>query len=179
MTRRQAKLPIAHRIIAAGCVVLWLAGVSACNLEALFCCPSHEGETAAPEDHEHSRDTKVAVAGTDHEHDADADHSHHVEAHHSEDADGHSSDSHKHESKEGPCCSTLKAVAQTAKPAILGKPAIFDHIPSFVVPLETHAVSPAHWMDPLNLPATCWDRVISPEVCLGPAFQSNAPPAFG
>ena len=74
MTRRQTKLPLALRIIAAGCVVVWLAGVSACNLEALFCCPSHDSETAAHEDHEHSHDTQDAVASTHHEHDADADH---------------------------------------------------------------------------------------------------------
>ena len=176
MTRRQAKLPIAHRIIAAGCVVLWLAGVSACNLEALFCCPSHEGETAAPEDHEHSRDTKVAVAGTDHEHDADADHSHHVEAHHSEDADGHSSDSHKHESKEGPCCSTLKAVVPTAKAVVFNKQAF--HPTAFLcVLLETHAASLALLENPPNRQAKPRDSVFSPEVCTGLANRSHAPPA--
>ena len=95
MTHRQTKLPLALRIIAAGCVVLWLAGVSACNLEALFCCPSHDSETAAHEDHKHSHDTQDAVAGTHPEHDVDADqsHKHNAEAHHSEDAEGHAPDS--------------------------------------------------------------------------------------
>ena len=107
MTHRQQKLPPALRIVAAGCVVVWLAGVSACNLEALLCCPSHDSETALHEGHEHSHDTKDAVAGTNHAHGTDAEHSHHAEAHHSEDAAGHPPDSPKHESKEGSCCSTL------------------------------------------------------------------------
>ncbi len=171
MTHCQAKLPLIPRIIAAGCIVIWVAVVSACDLEALFCCDSHGSEAVAHADQEHSHDTKGSAAQTNGPHETDA--------HHSGDTDGHSHDSSVPGGKDGPCCSTLKAVAQTAKPAILGKPAIFDHIPSFVVPLETHAVLPVHRMDLLILPATCWDRIISPEVCLGPAFQSNAPPVFG
>lgn len=171
MIKRQAKLPLISQIIAAGCIVVWVASVSACDLEALFCCDSHGSEAVAVAhaDQEHSHDTEHA--GTNDPHDADA--------HHSDETDGHSHDSPVPGSKEGPCCSSLKAVAQTTKPVVWGKAAIFDYIPSFGVPLETHAVSPAHWMNPSNLPAACWDRVISPEVCLGPAFRSNAPPAFG
>ena len=157
--------------MATGCIVIWVAGVSACDLEALFCCESQGNETVMHADQQHSQDTKDAATDPNDPHETDA--------HHSGDTDGHAHDSPVPDSKEGPCCSTLKTVAQTAKPAILGKPAIFDHIPSFVVPLEKHVASRAHGMIPLNLPATCWDRVISAEVCLGPAFQSNAPPAFG
>ena len=64
MTHRQPKLPLALRIIAAGCVALWLAGVSACNLEALFCHDSHGNEAVAHTDerhshHEHAAETKA------------------------------------------------------------------------------------------------------------------------
>lgn len=171
MTSRQTKLSLASRIMAAGCIVIWVAGVSVCDLRVLICCESQGSESVAHADQQHSHDTKDAAA--------DPNDLHETDAHHSGETDSHSHDTPLPGSKEGPCCSTLKAVAQTAKPAILGKPAIFDHIPSFVVPLEKHADSRAHGMIPLNLPATCWDRVISAEVCLGPAFQSNAPPAFG
>ena len=160
MTGRQPKLPLALRIIAAGCVVLWLGSVSACNLEALHCCPSHGSETAAHEDHEHSHDAQdaVAVAGTHHEHDADADHSHHAEAHHSEDAEGHSHDSHRHESKEGSCCSTLKAVVPTAKAIVFNKQA-FHPISFLCVLLETHAASLALSENPPNRQAKPRDWV--------------------
>jgi hypothetical protein len=176
MTRRQPKLPLALRIIAAGCVVLWLAGVSACNLEALFCCPSHDSETAAHENHEHSQDTKDAVAGTTHERDADADHSLNAEAHHPHDADGHSPDSNKHESKEGSsCCSTLKAVVPAAKVIVFNKPA-FHPIPFLCVLLETHAASLDLAENPLNRQAKPRDWVFTHEVCTAPANRAHAPP---
>ena len=177
MTRRQTKLPLALRIIAAGCVVLWLAGVSACNLEALFCCPSHGSEAAAHEDHEHSQDTQDAVAGTNHAHDADADHSHNAEAHHSEDAESHAPDSHKHESKEGSCCSTLKAVVPTAKAIVFNKQT-FHPTPFLFVLLETHAASLVLSENSPNRQAKPRDWVFTPVVCLGPAHRSLAPPAF-
>ena len=175
MTHRQPKLPLALRIIAAGCVVLWLAGVSACNLEALFCCDSHGGETAAHEHHEHSHDTKDAVAGAEHSHDANARHSHNAEAHHSHDAEGHSHGSHKHNSKEGSCCSTLKAVVQTANPVVFSK-LDFHPIPFLCVLLETHAASLSLSETPPNRQAKPRDGVFTPEVCLGPAHLSLAPP---
>ena len=166
MTHRQPQLPLARRIIAAGCVALWLAGVSACNLEALFCCPSHDSETAAHEDHEHSKD---AVADTTYEHDANA---------HSQDAAGHPHDSNKHESKEGSaCCSTLKAVVPTAKAIVFNKPA-FHPIPLLCVLLETHATSLALSEIPPNRQAKPRERVFAQEVCNAPANRAHAPPAF-
>ena len=57
MTRRQTKLPFTRRVIAAWCVVLWLAGISACNLKALIGCASH-GDAAPAQHHgEHFHDT--------------------------------------------------------------------------------------------------------------------------
>ena len=168
MTYRRPKVPFASRIIAAGCVAIWLAGVSACNLGALFCCDSHGGETVAHADPEHSHDTKDADAGTSHAHDADV--------HHSGDADGRSHDSHKHDSKEGSCCSTLIAVVQTAAPVVLSTPGV--HSISLLCGLvETHAASLAVSENPPNRHANSCDRVFTPKVCLGPAHRSLAPPA--
>ena len=166
MTHRRTKLPLVPRIIAAGCVLVWLTGISACNLEALTCCDSHGNETKAHSDHENSEDATDADAGSNHAHDAD-----------SPETDGHSHDSHKHDSKEGSCCSTLKAVVQTAKPVVFAKPV--PHFNSlFCVLLETHAALPALSDNVPSRQPKDGDWVFTPEVCLGPAHRSLAPPAI-
>ena len=81
-------------------------------------------------------------------------------------------------SKEGSCCSSLKAVVQTSTSAVYGKPALLP-VPFLYVPIETHAASLALLQSPPNQRAISCDRVLVPEVCLGPAFQSNAPPDLG
>ena len=161
MTHRQPKLPLALRIIAAGCVVLWLAGVSACALETLFCCDSHGNEAVAPTDKRHSHREHGAAA----------------KAHPSHDAEGHSDGSHNHKSREDSCCSTLKAVVETAKPVVFSRLA-FHPIPSLCVLLETHTASLALSKNPPNRQAKSRDWVFTPEVCLGPAFRSLAPPSL-
>ena len=165
MTRRQTKLPLALRIIAAGCVVLWLAGVSACSLEALFCCDSHDEKAIEHADHEHSYDAELADAEA---HDAEPVHSH--------GAEGKSQGSHKRESKERSCCSTLKAVVPTAKAIVFDKQA-FHPTPFLCVLLETHAASLALSEHPPTRQAKPHDWVFTPEVCLGPAHRSLAPPS--
>ncbi len=167
MTYRQAKLPVSRRILAVGCIAIWVAGVSACDLEALFCCDSHGSEAVAHADQEHSHDTEHA--GTNDPHDA--------VAHHSDDADGHSHDSPMPDSKEGSCCSSLRAVAQTSASVAFGKPAL-QAISFLCVPIEVHTISLALLEGHPNRHAISCDQVIMPEVCLGPAFQSNAPPAL-
>lgn len=168
MTHRQAKLPLTRRILAVGCIAIWVAGVSACDLEALFCCDSHGSEAVAHADQEHSHDTEHA--GTNDPHDADA--------HHSGEADSHSHDSPMPGSREGSCCCSLKAVAQTSTSVVASKPALQPF--SFLcVPLETHATSLALLQSPPNRHAISCDRVFTPEVCLGSAFHSNAPPVIG
>ena len=57
-------------------------------------------------------------------------------------ANGHSHGSHKHDPKEGSCCSTLKAVVQTAKPMVVSQP-VLPANPWLCVLLETYAASPA------------------------------------
>jgi hypothetical protein len=46
------------------------------------------------------------------------------------------------------------------------------------VPIEVHTISLALLEGHPNRHAISCDQVIMPEVCLGPAFQSNAPPAL-
>ena len=103
MTRRQPKRPFAFRIIAVGCVVLWLAAVSACNLEAFLGCDSHGNAAAAHNHDEHPQDMAAANAQA-HPANTDAHRSDDTETHHAPDAEG---DSHEHDGKEDSCCSTL------------------------------------------------------------------------
>jgi hypothetical protein len=170
MTHRPPKLPLASRIIAAACVVIWMAGVSVCDLESLFCCESQGGETAEHADQQHSHDTEHAVADTNEPHNAGD--------HHSGETEGHSHDSPVPDGKEGSCCSTLKAVAQTSTSAVFSKPAPLP-ISFLYVPVETHSAALALLQSPPNRCVKNCDRILTPEVCLGPAFQSNAPPALG
>lgn len=170
MTHRQPKLSLASRIMAAGCIVIWAAGVSACNVEVLFCCDAHGSETVAHADREHLHDTKDAGAGTNDPHD--------VAAHHSREADGHSHDSPMPGSREGSCCcSTLKAVILTSNPVVFSQPAS-QTTPLFLVLAETHSATAALSRNPSNSHAKCWDWIFTPEVCLGPAHRSLAPPVF-
>lgn len=168
MTHRRAKLPLARRILAVGCIAIWVTGVSVCNLEALFCCDSHGREAVAHADLEHSHDP--GQPGTNDPHDA--------VAHHSGEADGNSHDSPEPGSKEGSCCSSLKSVAQASTSGAFVKPAL-QPISFLCVPIEVHAISLALLKGHPNRHAISCDRRVMPEVCLGPAFQSNAPPAFG
>jgi len=168
MKHRVAKLPLISRIIAAGCIAIWVASVSACDLEALFCCDSHGREADAHADLERLHDTEHA--GTNDPHDADA--------HHSGEADGHSHDSPVPGGKGGSCCSSLKAVAQTSTSVALGKPAL-QPISFLCEPIELHALSLTLLEGPQNRHALSCDRVFTPEVCLGSAFHSSAPPVFG
>ena len=168
MKHRLTKLPLASRIIAAGCIAIWMAGVSACDLQSLFCCESQGSEAIACAGQEHSHDAEHAVADTDAPHDAGV--------HHSGEADRHSHDSPM-PSRDGSCCSSLKAVAQTSTSVALVKPAL-QPIPFLCAPIEVRAVELALVEGPPDRHSIGCARVMSPEVCLGPAFQSNAPPAF-
>ena len=164
MPRRQTKLPFTRRIIAAGCVVLWLAGVSACNLEALIGCASHGDAAPAHHHGEHSYDTQ-------------AHHSEGAGTHHSPGAEGDSQDSPGHGGKNGSCCATLHAVAQSAKAVVFNKP-VSRPIAFLCIPCETPVASPALSQNHPNHRAKPCDWDFTPKVCLGPAHRGIAPPSF-
>ena len=176
MTHRQPKLPLALRIIAAGCVVLWLAGVSACSLESLLCCDSHANEAVAHADQGRSQDAEPADGEAHHAHGADV-HSQDAEAHHSLDAEAHSHGSHKHDGKEGSCCSTLKAIVHTAKPIVLTKPAL-PSVAFLCVLLEARIAARNAPGKASERPPPSGEWVLTPEVCIGPANRAHAPPVF-
>ena len=165
MASRQPKITLPFRIIAAGCVVFWLAGVSACNLESLVCCEFHGKEEVALADKPHSH----------REHDAhdQAHRVHAAAAPHSHGAQGHSQGSHKHESKEYSCCSTLTAVVQTAQATVFGKSA-FQPGPALSALLEMRAPALVVSKNPPYRQSNRRDWVFTPVVCLGPAHRSLA-----
>ena len=66
---------------------------------------------------------------------------------------------------------------ETAEPVVFNKSAPLP-ISLFAVLLETHAALPALSDNPPNRHAQNGDWVFTPEVCLGPAHRSLAPPAF-
>ncbi len=173
MTHCQPNLPLGLRIIAAGCIAVWLTAVSACSLEAVFCCDSHEHEHEAVTHAEHqpARDSEPAEVEAHHAEALSDD----AEAHHSHDSERHSHGPHKHDREDGSCCTTLKANVQTSKPFFINKP-VFHPIPFLCVLPETRTAA-LGFSDkaPSRQPKTR-DWVLTPEVCTGPANRSHAPP---
>jgi hypothetical protein len=176
MTHRQPKLPLALRIIAAGCIVLWLAGVSACSLEALVGCESHQHASAAHSDHADSHDVAAADSEGHHEHDR-AHHSDDAEHHRAADGEGDSHGSHKHDGKEGSCCSTLKAVVQSAKSITIPKQ-ILQPLALLCVLIDARTFVLDARDTASDRPPWRGEWVFTPEVCTGPANRSHAPPSL-
>lgn len=175
VTRREPKLPLALRIVAAGCAVLWLAGVTACNLEALLGCDSHGDGAAAHKHGEHSHEMAVADTQGRRAPDSDAHHSDEAEAHHAPNSEGDSHGSHKHDGKKGSCCSTLKAVVQSAKSITIPKQ-ILQPLSLLCVLLDGCRPAPDTRDTTSDRPSWRGEWVFTPEVCTGPANRSHAPP---
>ena len=150
------------RIVAAGCIVIWLMATSYCSIEHLCCGDDH-----------------VHAEAADH-HDADS--SHEAEAaEHADDAVGHdagppSGDSHRHDGAEGSCCSTLTATAQNAQPFVIAKPALLS-LNLLCALIQAHDSVLAAPEDKSARQANPRDRVFTPVVCLDAAHRSLAPPS--
>jgi len=102
-------------------------------------------------------------------HDAEA-------AEHAHDSEEPSHDSHHHDGGENSCCSTLVATAQIAQPFIFAKPILLLNFPCTFLPVHNPMLAA-----PENMPecqANRRDWVFTPEVCLGPAHSSLAPPSL-
>ena len=159
MISRQPKIHVGLRIIAAGCIVLWLMATSYCSIEHLCCGNDHVHAEAA--DH-HDGDSS---------HEAEA--AEHAEAH---DAGQSSGDSHHHSGAEGSCCSTLKATAQNAQPFVSAKPALLplNLLCAFIQARDSVLAAPEDKSARQTNPR---DRVFTPVVCLDAAHRSLAPPS--
>ena len=101
-------------------------------------------------------------------HDEQADSSHH-------DHD-QAPDSDNHSGHDDSACNTLKTLVPTACNLVLVKPDFGCCILSFVS--LPQALTAAQIETPVSRQPPDRERVFTPEVCLGPAFRSHAPPVL-
>lgn len=148
------------------CALVWLFAVNLCNAKYLVgCCSSG--------DHDHK---EHAEAHQDHDVAAPHEHLPDAEDEHSHDGEEHSDDSHPHDNGEGNCCSTLHAILGNTETLVKLSPPTFA-IPSLWAITDAHTPSFAS-SEPLKRQAKHREWTFTPEVCLGPAFHSHAPPLF-
>ena len=168
MISRRPKIHIGLRLVAAGCIVLWLQAPSNCALERLF-GDHHHAEAGASEilahhDNDHAQEAEAA----EHE-DGEASHSH--------DSAQSSHDSHHHSGGDTCRCYTLIATVQIAQPLVIAKP-VFQLLNFLCTVLQARDPMLAATEDKAERQAKDHDRVFTPEVCLGAAHRSLAPPSL-
>lgn len=149
MISRPTKLSPLLRCFAAGALFVWLAAQALCFAHCNFGV-SHGGGSAQPSCHASAP------------------------AHHD---DGDESAPDQHDSSGSAVCSTLKSALVGSGSAALVQPDF--HLLYTLAPvalmLDTTAAEPT---SPSSRQAKARDWVFTPEVCLGPAFRSLAPPAL-
>jgi len=149
---RQCKLKPVLRVFAALTVLVWIAATGFCSAETLLGC---------------------AGSGSDHHIGQIADHQ--DEADHSSTDGSHSHDSDQHKDGEHSCCSSLKTTAQPVGSDRLSRPDFAK-----TVSLDLLWLTQALTLDQPEVPFSRQppDRefVLTPELRLGPAFRSHAPP---
>jgi hypothetical protein len=169
MILQQPKIHVGLRIVAAGCIVLWLLASSFCSVEHLFDNDHHHAEaatseTAAHHDSDHSQEAEVVEHA-------------HGEANHPHDSAQHSHDSHPHDDGEDACCSTLMATAQFTTPFVIIKP-ILQPL-DFLCPVsQARDLMLSASKDELERQVKPPDWVFTPQVCLGAAHRGLAPPSL-
>lgn len=169
MTHRQPKLSPALRVIAASCIGLWLLTSSYCSFEHLLGDGHHQAEADASE----------TIAHQDGEHSQEAEAAEHAdgEANSSHDSDQCPPDSHPHNGGDDACCASLIASALIATPSVISGPDL-KPLNLFCTAFQARDPMLAAAEDKLERQAKDFDWVFTPEVCLGPAHRSHAPPAL-
>ena len=166
MSSRQAKLRPALRVIAVGCILLWLATSSYCSVEHLF------------ENAQHSlgdgHDAGIAVASTHANNTKQTPREHGDAVSNSHDGSENGRDSDHDDDQDGFCCSTLHATAQTPHEALAKPP--FHTIAFLCALLNAPELVSATPEARFDRHARSREWVFMPEVSLGPAFRSHAPP---
>lgn len=156
MTRsRQHRLNPLLRIGAALLLLVWLAATGLCSAEHLI---SHT-ESAGAHDPGSAVDHHDAAPS-----DADS---------------GHSHDSDKHDGDRHSCCDSPKILPQSAQSSLLAKPDFgkaFSVTAILLAQELTHVQANTAALSVRHAAERNW--AFTPEVCLGPAFRSHAPPVF-
>jgi hypothetical protein len=170
MTHRQQKLPLVLRITAAGCIGLWLLASSYCGIEHLL-----------SDDHHHAgADASATFAHHDGDHSPEAEAAENAHGEGSDSPDSaahHSHDAHPHDDGDDACCSTLMATAHFATPFVISKP-LFQPLGLIFPVRQTLDLMLSAPKDELERQAKPREWVFTPQVCLGPAFRSLAPPSL-
>lgn len=154
---------------AAACLIFWLVCVALCDAEHLFEFDHHKSSAS----HEHGPSRGILA----HQQDAPTATTRQAlaESDPAQNAGEHSHGSDRHDGNDS-CCSTIKAPVPSAKPLVVSKPTlnpaatlVFRFDPS-ATPLRSQEKAPVG-------PSKNREWVFTPEVYLGPAFRSLAPPA--
>ncbi len=149
MTLRQIKFRPLIRVIAVATLFAWLGALALCETE---CCSGDEHDSA-PADHHHAD-------AAPHSHSHDQDH-------------GNAPGSQK----ESSFCLSLKSLLYTGSTLLLSKPALQPLYGLTLAPtLSTDTAAPSMVLHLRQARPGEW--VLTPEVCLGPAFRSLAPPSL-
>lgn len=147
---RQRKPSLALRLCAVVSLLVWVAASGFCSVESLIVA-DHHADSAAQHDH----DAAPASADSDH---------------HSHDSDKNGSDEHS-------CCDTLKATPQLESSIGIKHPDFNKlFLTDFLALAKMLVVSQPETSIFRQPPDREW--VFTPEVCLGPAFRSQAPPVL-
>ena len=157
------------RIVAAGCIVLWLQATSHCAIEHLCGDDHHPAETAASEtlahhDNDHAQETEAADHAPG-------------EASHPHDSQQPSNDSHPHDGSDDACCSTLMATAQITTSFVIIKP-VLQPLDILCPVLQARDLMLFAPKNELARQAKPRDWVFTPQVCLDSAHRSLAPPSL-
>ena len=177
------RVSVLLRIFAGTCALLWLVGITVCGMERIYNCAGHEEACAghASPIHDHDAVSPLEKGGSH-----DAEHHDDAEAHEQAAASRHHHDvaaQHQHGRKgkkcddEKRCCANIQALIVTSAPMVIVRPV---SQPAFNISHLCAALDHA-----LTTPSTealrqskTHDCVLTPEVCLGPAHRSLAPPSL-
>ncbi len=169
---RQPRISDFLRLFAGTCALLWLVGIAVWGMEGICNCASHEGACAANANPVHKHDAVFPPEQV---------RSHDAEMHQ------HATASHDHDgAAPQPCddkngcrcsCSTIQALITTITPIVIPKTVsqpVFNMSLLCAAAQQEFAAPPSETLRR----AKPRDWVFTPEVCLGPAFHSLAPPVF-
>ena len=170
----QPRVSALLRIFAGTCAWLWLAGIAVRGLGCFCLCAGREGACAAHASRVHEHDV-VSAQEQGHTHAAEA-HQHATASHH---GDGEAPQGHCGRNgceEQCRCSATIQGVVQLPPAVVIPEP-VSQPVPNIFLLCAARAhVFAAAKCDPVR-PASPRQWVFTPEVCLGPAFRSHAPPA--
>lgn len=140
---------MALRLCAVVSLLVWVAASGFCSVESLIGHGDHHANGA---DH-HENATAASATDSDH----------------------HSHDSDKDRGDEHSCCASLAAANPSAQKTVLTKPD-FGKLLSFNLLWLAQVLTFVQPEAPILRQPPDRERVFTPEVYLGPAFRSHAPP---